>query len=45
MKNKELTRITKEHFSHIEESQKAMERFVYEKIKKGYSQKNIHKER
>lgn len=44
VKNKKPTRVIKEYFSHLEDSQKAMERLVYKKIKKGYLQKNIQQE-
>ena len=44
IKNKKPTGIIKEYFSHIEECLKAIDFFVYEKIKKGYSRRNIYKE-
>lgn len=36
VKNKKPTRIIKEYFSHLEDSIKAFEKLVGEKVKKGY---------
>ncbi len=37
VKNKKPTRVIKEYFSHKEDSVKAFEKLVAEKVKKGYS--------